>query len=152
MRGVGAGSGPQTATAPVQRAVLQTAAREEKLNEGTPLNLTVDAASNSAPLTPAVVPPMPQMANTRPLAVGEIRAKAAATGNIKPDVFDVPKSSPNRMTAAEQSASRAQMQEAAARNAAILSSGEAEAKANSAKKLKQKAQTHYDAALQEIEN
>ncbi len=152
LRGVGAPTPPQAATAPAERAVLQTVAREDKLNEGTPLNVTVDAATSSQPLTPSIVPPAPQMASSKPQAVEQIRAKASATGNVKPNVFDIPKSSPNRLTATRQAESRSELEAAAAKNAAIMDSGEAQAKAGAAKKLKRQAQTHYDAALKEIEN
>lgn len=152
LRGVGAPPVPQAATAPVERTVLQTAAREEKLQEGTSLNMTVEQAGKDVPAAPSIVPPTPQMAQSRPEAVQQIRAKASATGTNPPNVFDIPQASPNRLTADGQALTRAELQAAASQNAAILNPKEAEAKAAAARKLKLRAQTHYGAAVKAIEN
>jgi hypothetical protein len=150
LRGVGAPSVPQQATGKVERTIIQANAREEKLREGTPLNLAVDA-SNGAAGEPQTVPPSPQLAATRPEAVTEIRAKAAATGKNKPNVFDIPQPSSGRMTKEEIDAARAELAAAAARNDQALPA-DGNAKSASAAALKKKAQTHYNSAVAEIEN
>jgi hypothetical protein len=92
------------------------------------------------------------MASSRDGAISEIRAKAAATGNAPPNVFDIPQSNVGRMSAEEQAQARAELEAAAARNASILSTDDAEAKAAAAANLKKRATTHYQDALNEIEN
>jgi hypothetical protein len=56
------------------------------------------------------------------------------------------------MTAEDQEKARAELEAAAARNASILSTDDAKAKAAAAASLKKRATSHYQDALNDIEN
>jgi len=136
---------PAPSAAPVETAA------EAKLKEGTPLNIS-GPAGGTARKPPAPVPPAPTMAGSRQGAISEIRAKAAATGDTPPNVFDIPQPNATRMTAEDQEKARAELEAAAARNASILSTDDAKAKAAAAASLKKRATSHYQDALNDIEN
>lgn len=152
LRGVGTPDRLQSTSAPVQQTVAKGVAREETLRDGTPLNLTGAPAVPDVEPVAIEIPPSPQMASNRQQAVGEIRAKAAATGKNPPNLFAPLPDSTSRMSLAQQEQSRIELQAAAAANAAMLSPGEAEAKAAAARKLKRRAQSHYGEAVKAIEN
>jgi hypothetical protein len=140
-------------------AVPVSAAKTEKtendlsaLQEGTTMNVAVGAKAPELALVAEEIPPAPEMAKTRAEAIEQIREKAANTGKNKPNIFDVKQSSVPRKTTEEQAEVAAEMEALAARNATILSADDAAAKAAEAKKLKLKAKTHYEQALENIEN
>lgn len=140
-------------------AVPASAAKTEKnenglsaLQEGTTMNVAVGAKAPELALVAEEIPPAPEMAKTRAEAIEQIREKAANTGKNKPNIFDVKQSAIPRMTIEEKAEVAAEMKALAARNATILNGNDAAAKAAEAKKLKLKAKTHYEQALEKIEN
>jgi hypothetical protein len=136
---------PAPASAPVETAA------EAKLNEGAPLNISgVAGGTSRKPAAP--VPAAPAMAGSREGAITEIRAKAASTGNTPPNVFDIPQPYAARMTADDQAKARAELEAAAARNSSLLATDDAKAKAAAAANLKKRAASHYQDALNDIEN
>lgn len=136
---------PAPTAAPVETAT------ETKLNEGTPLNIS-GAAGGTTRKPAAPVPPAPTMAGSREGAITEIRAKAASTGDTPPNVFDIPQPYAGRMTTDDQAKARAELEAAAARNSSLLATDDAKAKAAAAANLKKRATSHYQDALNEIEN
>lgn len=127
-----------------------SATSQGKLQQGIPLNIGEDTGQQTT--APAQVPAAPQIADSRTGSVEQIRAKAAATGDAPPNVFTARQRATAGMSSAEQEKARAELEAAAARNAAMLGGTDAAARAASAKKLKQQALTHYEETLKEIEN
>ncbi len=134
----------------VEELAASAAEDKSKLQQGIALNVGEDTGLK--PAMPAVIPDAPQMAKTREGSVEQIRAKAALTGNAPPDVFATGQRATTGMSSADQKKSRAELEAMAARNAAIASGSDADAKAAAAKKLKQQAKSHYEETLKEIEN
>lgn len=145
LRGVGAPPAP-SALAPEPVAIDPVALAPQQQPAVTPMALAPE------PALAAPVPPAPDMAANRAEAIGQIRSKAAGTGSNKPNIFAPPAVPADRMTAEEQKAIRAEMAAAAARNQAALAPTEAQAKAAEARRLKERARTHYNQALKQIEN
>jgi len=154
LRGVGApATAPASPSTQTASAVSQMVpeAPDATLANGTSLNLAQPAATSQAK-PKAAIPPTPIMAGTREAGVTEIRQKAAATGDAPPNVFDIPTPNSEMMTPEQQAKVRAELEAAAARNAAIVSDADAKAKASTTNSLKKRAATHYDDALNAIEN
>ncbi len=123
-----------------------------KLQEGTSMNLATSAEASDEPADPADIPPAPEMAKTREEAIQQIRAKAAATGNNKPHIFEERKAATQRMSKQEQARIAAEMEKIAARNAQTLDENAADAKGNDSKLLQWRAKNHYNQAVEKIEN
>jgi hypothetical protein len=138
---------------PVSAAETEKTAKEDTaLQKGTAVNVAASAKAPELALVEEEIPPQPDMAKTRAEAIEQIREKATNTGKNKPNIFEVKQSSVPRLTTEEQAEVSAELEALAERNASILGGDDAAAKAAEAKKLKLKAQTHYDQALEKIEN
>jgi len=117
---------------------------------GTPLKVT----GAELPVQPksTVYLPEPAMGANREAAVGEMRAKSAASGKNKPNVFAVRESVAEPVTKEEEEAMKAELAQAQARNEAGVSPEEANAKAQGSGRLLKRARSHYDEAISSIED
>ena len=88
----------------------------------------------------------------RDQAIAEIRAKAASTGNAPPQIGDVPVSTIKHLTAREQALSKAELQAEAQAARGLISDSELAAKRAEFALLRKKAKSHYNQALQQIQN
>lgn len=159
LRGVGAPErATQTATVQppppeIRSDAALRAAREERLQRGTALNVAPPATgAEPVRLVPAEIPPQPEMAATRDGAIEQIRAKSEGIDEEKPNVFDITPSQVPRLDEARRQRETEQLRRSAEANRNALSEQEAEAKSAAAKSLRYRAQTHYDRALKNIEN
>jgi len=110
------------------------------------------AAVEPVALAAETAPPPPPVAASKAEAIAQMRSKAAASGANKPNIFAPVAEPPDRMSAEDKAASRAELEAAAARNRALLADDAANARAAEVKRLQTKAQSHYEEALKEIEN
>lgn len=98
------------------------------------------------------IPPAPEMATDRDAAIEQIRTKAAAAPDVKPNVFDRGRSSVQRLTPSEQERLKAELAAIATRNKRAIRSDEAERKAAEIIRLREQAQSHYQDTLDRIED
>jgi hypothetical protein len=123
---------------------------DPSLMEGSVMNVAT-AGSTETAFIPDPVPDAPDMASDRDAAVAQIRAKAASMEDEKPNVFDRGTSSVRPLTSAEQEQLKAELATIAARNRNAISAGEAERRAEEIRRLRQRAQSHYDDTIELIE-
>lgn len=135
-----------------QPASAISAPEAAKLQEGTSMNLVPSTEASDGPADPADIPPAPEMAKTREEAIQQIRAKAAATGNNKPHIFEERKAATQRMSKKEQARISEEMEKIAAKNAQTLDANAADAKGKDSKLLQWRAKNHYNQAVEKIEN
>ncbi|WP_075996512.1 hypothetical protein [Salaquimonas pukyongi] len=88
----------------------------------------------------------------RQQAVDEIRSKAAASSGQKTQIGAVPGSATGQMSAQEQADIAAKLEDSRQATGAELSDAEVEARKAAIRRLQQKGKSHYDRALEAIEN
>ena len=88
----------------------------------------------------------------RQQALEEIRAKAAASSGEKTRIGTVPEAASEQMSLQEQSAIAAELEESRRATGSELSDAEVEARKAAIRRLQQKGKTHYERALDSIEN
>ncbi|MEM9279963.1 MAG: hypothetical protein AAGA76_15460 [Pseudomonadota bacterium] len=89
----------------------------------------------------------------RDQAVAEIREKAAQSGSGELTNAFVDQDGPNEpLTASEQAQLINELEQSAQRNSGSVTDAELEAKQRSIRELQQKARTHYDSAVNNIQN
>lgn len=88
----------------------------------------------------------------REQAVQEIRAKAAHTSGQKTQIGELPDTAAPQLTPAEQAQKQQQLKQAAAEASASVSDAEVQSKQESIRRLQNRARSHYDNAIDSIEN
>ena len=91
------------------------------------------------------------MGASREAALRDIRAKAAATGEEPPDVFDIPVSTTMPADEEETERTTRELEAAAAGNKGVVSDEELKRRKKSLEWLRRRARSHYDDALSLIE-
>jgi len=88
----------------------------------------------------------------RQQALEEIRAKAAASSGEKTHIGAVPEAASRQLSSEEQSAIAADLENSRKAADSQLSDAEVEARKAAIRRLQQKGQTHYERAIDSIEN
>jgi hypothetical protein len=154
--GGGASVADSTAMQEVRDASLASVpegagAMDPSLMEGTVMNVATERSTEMTAFIPDPVPAAPDMTTDRDAAVGQIRAKAQMLDDEKPNVFDRAASSVQPLTKAEQEQLKTELASTAARNRKAIAAGEAERQAEEIRRLRQRAQSHYDDTIDQIE-
>jgi hypothetical protein len=147
LRGVGA---PASSSASVAANAAEPA--QSPLLSGTAMNMVPAPQAKADAYAPEEIPPPPEMALTREEAVRQIREKASQPTGKKPNVFATRDSKIPRMTAEEQENNALEMEAAAQRNAGKLGATGNPQSVSSTRSLELKAKSHYEDALENIEN
>ena len=139
---------------------LADAGSEHAISKEPSINpLAADEVTLAAGDLPTPVPSAAERFDPEPIsrqnhdqAITEIRAKAANTGDAPPQINDVPVSTIKHLTAQQQALSKAELRAEAQAAHGLISDAELAAKRAEIAKLRKKAQSHYNQALQQIQN
>lgn len=116
--------------------------------EGTsPPTLPAETLDRDAAATGSVSDPA-----KRQQAVDEIRSKAAVSSGQKTQIGPVPSSATGQMSAQEQADIAAKLEDSRQATGSELSDAEVEARKAAIRRLQQKGKSHYERALEAIEN